>query len=269
VPPAELTPRFQPAGVPLSILVDYDGTVSVADVGDLLLAEFVADHGAVLELDARFDDGEIGSRALIRWDMDVLPDDPDLLRSRAATVPQDQGFVDLVHLARAHGAGVEVVSDGLGFYVEAKLASLGVVDVPVATNVNRLRGGPGMAFPFGHSSCFVCGTCKRERVRAHQAAGHLVAFVGDGTSDRYAAHHADLVFAKGKLATWCARAAVPFHGWDRLADVVAWFERALAAADLPSRASGVAAWRAARATGRPSFVCGPEVWGPGRANPVR
>ena len=90
---------------------------------------------------------------------------------------------------RERGALVEVVSDGFGFYVASNLAAIGVTDVFVATNENRVgEGGAGMSFPFGHPSCFVCGTCKRERVRLHQAAGRVVVFIGDGTSDRYGAH---------------------------------------------------------------------------------
>ena len=115
-------------------------------------------------------------------------------------MPQDAAFPGFVDAVRARGAHVEVVSDGFGFYVASNLAALGVDDVFIATNENRVgEGSAGMSFPFGHPSCFVCGTCKRERVRLHQAASRVVVFVGDGTSDRYAAAHADVVFAKGSL----------------------------------------------------------------------
>ena len=43
--------------------------------------------------------------------------------------------------------------------------------------------------------------------------------VGDGTSDRKAALLADVVFAKGALAAWCAVADVAHHRFERLADV--------------------------------------------------
>ena len=119
-----------------------------------------------------------------------------------------------------------MVSDGLGFYVAPNLARLGLADLPVATNENRLRdGGRGLSFPYGHPACFVCGTCKRERVRAHQALGRVVVFIGDGSSDRYAAFHADLVFAKGDLAGFCAAAGWPFRPWADFAEVTAWLDR--------------------------------------------
>src|SRR5205814_3608481 len=141
-------------------LVDYDGTISLQDVGDALLARHYPDEAEIARLDALYDAGLIGSRELMKWDMDVLPRDAELLRSEAAAMPQDETFPAFVAAVRARGAQVEVVSDGFGFYVRSNLAALGVSDVFVATNENRVaEGGAGMSFPFGHPSCCVCGTC--------------------------------------------------------------------------------------------------------------
>ena len=145
------------------------------------------------------------------------------------------------------------------------LARLGLADLPVATNATVLgRGGAGVTFPYGHAGCLVCGTCKRERVRRHQAAGRAVVFVGDGPSDRYAAHHADVIFAKGSLAAWCeaaghrVRTLGATRGRGRVAGVGAggW--------TATLHAARVRAWSPAAAPRVPAFICGPEVWGEGR-----
>lgn len=259
-------------GLPVSFLVDYDGTISRLDVGDELLRRHGPDPATIAEQDVAYDDGRVGSRELMRWDMDVLPPDPALLRGEAETAAQDEGFTRFVAAANAAGAAVEVVSDGLGFYVGPNLARLGLADVPVATNENRLAGGGGgLSFPYGHPACFVCGTCKRERVRAHQALGRVVVFIGDGTSDRYAAFHADVVLAKGALAGFCEREGWPFRRWDDFEGLLAWLSIAQRDGSLPAAPSEVAAWRTAHpamaARGRP-FICGPEVWGPDRTVPA-
>jgi 2-hydroxy-3-keto-5-methylthiopentenyl-1-phosphate phosphatase len=219
-------------------------------------------------LDALYDAGGIGSRELMQWDMDVLPRDPELLRREAAEMPQDAGFAPFVDSVRARGSHVEVVSDGFGFYVASNLAALGVDDVFIATNENRVgAGSAGMSFPFGHPSCFVCGTCKRERVRLHQAAGRIVVFLGDGTSDRYAAAHADMVFAKGSLARICSAEGWPFTPWESFADVSAHVESAFRAGSLPSDPAQLGGWHAKFGHGPRPFICGPEVWGPDRTTP--
>ena len=253
------------------MLVDYDGTISRQDIGDLLLTRHATDREALARLDAAYDAGTIGSRELIAWDMDVLPDPPTGLIAEAAAVEQDAGFVDLVRVVRGAGGTVEIVSDGLGFYIEGNLRRLGLDDVPIATNANALRGGgTGASFPYGHPTCLVCGTCKRERVRAHQAAGNVVVFVGDGPSDRYAMHHADLVFATGHLLEWCRANGYPATPWTDLIEVADALAGLLAAGGLPASAAEVPAWRAVRIDlARPPFICGPEVWGPGMTVPPR
>lgn len=220
------------------------------------------------EKDALYAAGRMGSRELLIWDMDVLPADPDLLRQAATEMPQDAGFPGFVAAVRKRGAHVEIVSDGLAFYVRPNLAALGVPDLPIATNENRLGdGGAGMSFPFGHPTCFVCGTCKRERVRLHQAAGRVVVFVGDGTSDRFAAAHADMIFAKESLAEICEAESWPYVEWERFDDVLSDVERAFADGRLPQTLDDIDTWRGTHARPPRPFICGPEVWGLGRTTP--
>jgi 2-hydroxy-3-keto-5-methylthiopentenyl-1-phosphate phosphatase len=268
---AARVPEFVPGGPPVSFLIDYDGTISRFDIGDALLERYFGDTALLAAKDADYDAGLIGSRELMRWDMAVLPRDAALLRSAAAAMPQDETFVSFAAAVREAGAALEVVSDGLGFYVESNLARLDAAlgSLPMATNENRVDGPEGMSFPYGHPACFVCGTCKRERVRAHQAGGRVVVFVGDGTSDRYAAHHADIVFAKGSLERWCLEVGWPYHAWDRFSEVEAWVKSAFANGGLPHEAAGLEEWH--RRHGRPArdFICGPEVWGEGRTAPDR
>lgn len=237
-------------------------------MGDELLARHYPDRDEIARQDALYDAGRIGSRELMRWDMDVLPHDADLLRREAAAMPQDEAFPAFVAAVRARGALVEVVSDGLGFYIHSNLAALGLGDLFVATNDNRVDGGgDGMSFPFSHPTCFVCGTCKRERVRLHHTYGRAVVFIGDGTSDRFAAAHSDIVFAKGALVRICRAEGWPYLEWTDFGDVTAEVERAFGDGRLPASVGELAHWRATHAPAPRPFICGPEVWGPGRTTP--
>jgi 2-hydroxy-3-keto-5-methylthiopentenyl-1-phosphate phosphatase len=269
---ARTPPRVPRSGVPVSFLVDYDGTISRLDIGDELLLRHGPDRAEIARQDAAYDAGHVGSRELMRWDMELLPRDPQRLRRESAEMPQDEAFPAFVRAAQLAGAAVEVVSDGLGFYVAPNLARLRLADLPIATNGNPLAGGGGLTFPYGHPACFVCGTCKRERVRAHQSLGRAVVFIGDGTSDRYAAFHADLVLAKGALARFCGNAGWPYQDWTDFAGVTTWLAVALADGTLPRAAADIGAWRARHpsmaARHDPPFICGPEVWGPGRTRPA-
>ncbi|MFL5777615.1 MAG: HAD-IB family phosphatase [Chloroflexota bacterium] len=248
----------EPNALPVAFLVDYDGTIAQTDVSDALMAEFVTAEWEAKA--AEYDAGRLGSRRLMEWEVALINAPADRLRALAARQPHDPGFVPFARRARAAGAIVEIVSDGFGFFIPAALDALGVGDLPVVTADTRLDGErPTIAFPNGNPRCFLCGTCKRDRVLAHQAAGRRVVFVGDGESDRYAAGYADVVFAKRALVKICVEHGWPFQRWTEFVEIEAW------AAELD------AAWRQdplslPAPVQRPLF-CGAEVWGEGRWDP--
>ncbi|MEA2026305.1 MAG: HAD-IB family phosphatase [Chloroflexota bacterium] len=258
-------PTFDPDGAPISVLLDFDGTISPADVADALLARLVEDQALVRHMDELYIEGSKGSRELIAWDMEVLPHDPELLLREVDAWPLDEGLRQLVDAVREIGGAVEVVSDGVGFHVERMLARFGLPDLPIATNASVLgEGAAGVTFPYGHPACLVCGTCKRERIQKHRHAGRAVVFVGDGPSDRYAAHHADVIFAKSSLAAWCEVENIPYEPWERLSDVAEWIELALMDGRLPATPDDFASWAARARPDVETFICGPEAWGDGR-----
>jgi 2,3-diketo-5-methylthio-1-phosphopentane phosphatase len=262
---AALQPTFDPAGAPFSVLLDFDGTVSLVDVGDTLLARLVEDQTQVRHMDELYVEGSKGSRELIAWDMEVLPHDREVLLREVDGVPLDGTLRMLVEMVNETGGALEIVSDGVGFHVERMLARMDLPDLPVATNASVLgQGAAGVSFPYGHPRCLVCGTCKRERIARHRAAGRAVVFVGDGPSDRYAAHHADVVFAKASLAGWCEVENIPYEPWERLSDVAEWIDLALLDGRLPADPSDFESWSARARPETETFICGPEVWGDGR-----
>lgn len=240
------------------MLIDYDGTISQVDVSDKILYSLLGPGYATH--DAAYSDGLVGSRTLFTSQVKLLPRDPASVIAIAEAQPHDAGFAPFVRRAIELGVPVEVVSDGFGFFIEPALRRLGVPDIPVVTNRTTFEDGiASMSFPNGHPECFVCGTCKRQRVLAHQAAGRMVAFVGDGESDRYGAAYSDLIFAKDDLVTLCLRERWPYEPWRDFSGLQEWLEVTIAAwradpSSLPAHAP------------RP-FICGPELWGPGRTDP--
>lgn len=243
---------------PLVILVDYDGTIALTDVSDTIMAEHVPQ---IWESEAAaYDAGLMGSRRLMEIEMALVDAPGEALLATAAAQPHDPGFVPFVRHAQAAGIVVEVVSDGFGFFIRPALEALGVGELPVITARTTFEGRRArIAFPNGHRTCLVCGTCKRNRILAHQAAGRAVVFIGDGESDRYAAGYSDIVWAKRALVRICLEAGWEFRRWTEFGEIDAWLEATLTAwrAD-PSSLAGPRA--------RP-FFCGPEVWGDGLIDP--
>jgi 2-hydroxy-3-keto-5-methylthiopentenyl-1-phosphate phosphatase len=260
---APAVPPLADGQPPMSILIDYDGTISLTDVTEQILAEHVA--GVWEDEEANYDAGRMGSRRLLAWEVSLIDADPAVLRATAAAQPHDPGFVGFARRATDAGIPVEIVSDGYGFFIEPALEALGVGDLPIVTARTTFAGRrASIEFPNGHPTCLVCGTCKRQRVLAHRATGRQVVYIGDGESDRYAAGYSDVVFAKRSLEWICLEAGWPFHRWTAFSEIDAWLAGTLAAwTEDPSSLAPVAA----DAPPPRGWFCGPEVWGEGLVDP--
>jgi 2-hydroxy-3-keto-5-methylthiopentenyl-1-phosphate phosphatase len=198
-----------------AVFLDFDGTISEADTGVVLLERFGAPGWR--EVDDAYIRGEVGSRVTLLDEWDLLPDDEELLRAAAREVPLDPGAAPLVAALRAAGAEVTIVSDGFGIRVDEVAADLGV---PVLTN--RIDWSTGrLEFPHEDRccACSSCGTCKQAPIKDARHRGLTTVLVGDGTSDRKAALLADRVYAKDALAAWCAANEVAHTPFATLADV--------------------------------------------------
>ncbi len=198
-----------------AVFIDFDGTISEHDTG-LHLLDRLAEPGWEA-VSAAYERGEIGSRECLLDEWALLPNDEGLLRSVAREVPIDPAAKSLVDDLRAAGAGVTIVSDGFGIRADEVAEELGV---PLLTNAPDWSTGR-LEFPNEDRccACSSCGTCKQAPIKDARHRGLATVLVGDGTSDYKAALLADVVFAKGPLARWCQRNEVPFHPFERLADV--------------------------------------------------
>jgi 2,3-diketo-5-methylthio-1-phosphopentane phosphatase len=202
-----------------AVFLDFDGTLTTADVGVHLLDRLAPPEWRAI--DAQYDDGVIGSRACLLAEWELLPRDRELLRAVGREVPLDPGVGALVAGLRAGGAEVTVVSDGFGYYVEDLLGPvLAAHDVGLVTNAVDWDRGT-LHFPYADATCAcaACGTCKPVPVEEARRRGRTTVLVGDGTSDRWAARVADVVFAKVALAEWCRAQAVDHVPFATLDDV--------------------------------------------------
>lgn len=187
-----------------TILCDFDGTVSLEDTTDTLLAAFGRDGWETLE-DA-WRRGHIGSRECMAGQIALLDMDRAQLDAHLDTRHVDPAFAEFVHLARAHGMPVEILSDGLDYGIHRILGRHGLDWLPVTANALQATAARAwrLDFPNANATCRVgSGTCKCVRAANAQSARRKVLMIGDGASDFCVAESSDFVFAKGKLVAHC------------------------------------------------------------------
>ena len=194
-----------------AVVSDFDGTITKADVAELLLQEFTGDTWR--EIEARH--AEIGTRETLRQQFALVrASKAEVLAAAERLAELDPTFPPFLAFCHEHGLPLEIVSEGFDSYLGHLLARWGL-DVPYRTNAATFRRNRiELSHPYADPTCTLCGTCKMGRVLQLRAQGYRVAYVGNGISDICPALEADLVFAKNDLAALCrthGRAYVPFH----------------------------------------------------------
>jgi 2,3-diketo-5-methylthio-1-phosphopentane phosphatase len=201
------------------IFCDFDGTIVSRDVGDAFFERFSGPE--TLEDSRKFRDGEFGMRALFdRYLSRMGALTPALCDAFADGFAPLEDFPAFVAWARDAGHPLLILSDGLDAYIRRILGSAGL-DVEFRANALSFgaEGAPAIALPYRDEACERCGTCKRNQMLAASADNDVIVYIGDGISDFCAAAHADLVFAKGELETYCREQNISFRRWRVFDDV--------------------------------------------------
>jgi 2,3-diketo-5-methylthio-1-phosphopentane phosphatase len=214
--------RSAAAGAPLqwSVVCDFDGTIAIEDFVDRLLEKH-ADL-AWREVEEEWKSGRIGSRECLARQIDMVRCTPGQFARLVTGMKIDAGFASFVALCRQHLLPLRIVSDGLDVAIRAILAQHDLDGLPIFANRLEHRSGGHMRilFPEARGNCIAAsGMCKCAQAEA--AAGGIAhtLLIGDGASDFCAARAADFVFAKGRLAAYCAAEKIPFAPFGDFFDV--------------------------------------------------
>ena len=207
----------------LAILLDFDGTITERDVGDLVISKFARPgwRGA----DDAFRRGELLVREM--WAFQI----GHLTRAREAEAAQfarevaktRPGLHELISFCEAHKIPVEVASSGLRFYIDAILEAARLDGrLPVSSPVVDYdsNGNGVMTVEPGLRDCAYNAMCKCDRVWRMRRQGLEVLFAGDGVSDYCVSSQADHLMATAALARRCQRDAVPYTPFSDLFDVL-------------------------------------------------
>jgi 2-hydroxy-3-keto-5-methylthiopentenyl-1-phosphate phosphatase len=210
---------------PFRMLVDFDGTLVEPNVAIILVEEFAADGPRVAhEIDELLHTGKITLREA--WSRQVALLDPLRLPEMAEWAvrhtPFRPGAQELIQLLARHDIPTTIVSGGLDFYIDPILRHAGI-NLPVFSDQIRPNGNGGLDLlhPYGHATCRLCGICKAQLTYPFPAPPLRTAFAGDGSTDRYAAEVADIVFARRRLKLYCDKAQIPYFPFEDFHPVIA------------------------------------------------
>lgn len=208
----------------LRVFADFDGTVASVDVGNAFFLRFCGP--AWHELVSRYRAGEIGARTyytLCARAAGLL--DLREVEEFLAAQTVDPAFPPFAAFCAERGIDLTIVSDGLDAAIARILAGYGLGALPFVANRVEFHpapeGGHTMAISFPHAdgSDDRSACSKRNVIVTRSGDEDVIAYVGDGYSDRAAVEVADIVFAKDSLQTYCQERNITYHIYASFADV--------------------------------------------------
>ena len=211
----------------IECFIDFDGTISLEDTTDLLLAQFAEPAWRTVE--AAWERGTIGPRECMSRQVDLLRVEPVMLDLFANCLQIDPGFVPFVEALQESGIKVTIVSDGLDRVIAHALKGYGL-ELPVLANGLAATGGDRWRLDCPHAS----DNCRANSAHCKCATfdrapdSALRVLIGDGRSDFCAASISDMVFAKGKLADHCRTNGITHRAFGTFADLPVLFSDWLA-----------------------------------------
>lgn len=201
---------------------DFDGTVTIGDIGFMLLDSFAS--GEWRQWEEKYVTGEIsvGHFNTKVFGM-VTADRQTLLDYIKGSVIIRPGFAEFVNLCRQRDFRLVIVSNGLSFYIEQVLGDIGLPGLEVhAADTRFCPDGLRVEYR-GPDGTIVDSGPKDAYTSSFLADGYRVIYIGDGRSDFLPARRCNLIFAandEGNLLKICRRKNVDCYPYTSFHDIV-------------------------------------------------
>ncbi len=218
----------------VNIFVDFDGTITLRDVGDAMFERF----GGIRSTEAidRYRRGELSAVECFRTECDACGTvDKRALDAFIDAQQVDPTFADFLAFCDANGFQCWVLSDGMDHYIDRILDRRGfrvrrfsnALEFVPAGEASHVTLRP--SFPFTDEVCDRCACCKRNHMLTLSGDDDLIVYVGEGYSDRCPARHADIIFAKDELLRYCRSEKIPCREYGTFGDIVRHLQKLSAA----------------------------------------
>ena len=209
----------------MHVYSDFDGTITQEDATDYVLSRLALPEWEAIEEEWKA--GTIGSAECMRRQIALIQASQAELDAVLDQVRIDEGFADFAKFCDQNDIQVNIISDGVDYFIRRIMKRIGLDHLPVIANhlVLHENGQFELQSPYAMAGCeSAAGVCK---CRVVQKAAEPRIYVGDGRSDFCVSNKPEIVFAKGALAAFCGKNATPYIGYDDFGDVTMSLQRLL------------------------------------------
>lgn len=203
---------------------DFDGTLTVEDVGFMLLEHYgQRDWKKLLEAyeahRINVDEFNTAVFAMIKADRETL------VGATRRNAEVRKGLKELADYCRGKDYKLVIVSNGLEFYIRTILEDMGLADIEVHAAETEFHPEGLKVRYIGLDGKRSEDGLKEAYMKSYLNDGCRVIYVGNGDSDIYAARHAHHVIARDFLLSYCRENGIDAVPFDDLHDVIGILEK--------------------------------------------
>lgn len=204
----------------MEVYCDFDGTVTIGDITDLLL-ESLADP-AWMQVEEKWERGEIGSRECMAQQVSLIRGGWAAVEKVLQKCKIDPYFKEFALWCKTNDIRLNIASDGIDKVITYMFeqANVTVDSIKASQLAEHADGSLELCFPYASldDNCQSC-MCKCELIAKRNTSQRFKVLIGDGKSDFCWSDKADLVLAKSKLVNHCREKNVIYKEFDNFADV--------------------------------------------------
>ena len=205
----------------LKVFVDFDGTITLEDVGEAIFKKFGETEKVKRIIEDLLSD-KISSRQC--WD--ELCDSVDNINKVELDefidlLDVDPTFIPFVKFCSKNKIDMVVLSDGFDYYIDRLFNKAGLAGLKYYSN-KLFVDETGMLkaeYPYFDVDSPTSANCKKNHIINHSSDDEYTVYIGDGNSDKDAAQYCDFIFAKDGLARFCSMERISFYPFKNFTEV--------------------------------------------------
>lgn len=207
------------------IFTDFDGTITLNDVGDKLFQKF----GNEIEMENLFNNyisGKISETECWTEGCKLLTEiNYDNFRNFILEQKIDQSFKNFYNFCQNENIPLIILSGGFNQYIKIILEKENLT-LPFFANDLIFKNDETVfpKFDFTDETCVKCANCKRNHIITKSSEEQIIVYIGNGYSDFCPAKYADIVFAKDSLVRFCEMENITFKRFDNFNDLLEKFK---------------------------------------------
>jgi len=204
------------------IFLDFDGTITVNDVGEAIFKKFLSTEILKNIVEDLLAD-KISAREC--WEnlcssvSDIDKSEFDKFILLQEVDPTLHRFLDY---CKSKEYEIFVLSDGFDYYIEKILQKENLDHLKSYCNRLTIANDGKLipSFPFYSSECRNSANCKRNHIIDNSSEEDYSIFIGDGYSDMDAIQFVDFIFAKDDLLKFCEKQRISYFPFKNFDDII-------------------------------------------------